>query len=43
MHKTVEISVEEDLFEANRDIASKNAKLLQKHNIYSIDFLGAIG
>lgn len=43
MHKTVEISVEEDLFEANREIASKNAEILKKNNIYSIDFLGAIG
>lgn len=43
MHKTVEISLEQNLFEANNEIASKNAELLRKNNIYSIDFLGAIG
>ncbi|MEE9150534.1 MAG: hypothetical protein V3U20_01710 [Thermoplasmata archaeon] len=43
MHKTVEISVEENLFEANSEIAAKDAELLKKNNIYSIDFLGSIG
>jgi hydrogenase nickel incorporation protein HypB len=43
MHKTVEVSVEEDFLEANRKIAEKNADMLKQENIYSIDFLGAIG
>lgn len=43
MHKTVEVSVEEDFLEANRKIAEKNAGMLKQENIYSIDFLGAIG
>jgi hydrogenase nickel incorporation protein HypB len=43
MHKTVEVSVQENLFEANNEIAEKNAELLRKNNIYSIDFLGSIG
>jgi hydrogenase nickel incorporation protein HypB len=43
MHKTVEVAVEENILEANREIAQKNSDLLKKHDIYSIDFLGAIG
>ena len=43
MHKTIDISVEEDLLDANREIASKNSELLKKKQIYSMDFLGAIG
>jgi hydrogenase nickel incorporation protein HypB len=43
MHKTVDISVEEDILEANRKIANRNAELLRKYDVYSIDFMGAIG
>jgi hydrogenase nickel incorporation protein HypB len=43
MHKTVEVAVEEKILEANRKIAAKNAELLKKHGIFSVDFLGAIG
>jgi hydrogenase nickel incorporation protein HypB len=43
MHKTVEVAVEENILEANREIARKNAELLKKNGVYSIDFLGAIG
>ncbi len=43
MHKTVEISVEEKIFEANRKIAEKNGEMLKKHNVFSVDFLGSIG
>jgi hydrogenase nickel incorporation protein HypB len=43
MHKTVEISVEQDILNANKEIARKNSQLLKKHKVYSIDFLGAIG
>ncbi|UCF09211.1 MAG: hydrogenase nickel incorporation protein HypB [Thermoplasmata archaeon] len=43
MHKTVQISVEQNILEANREIAEKNAELLAKNNVYSIDFLGSIG
>jgi hydrogenase nickel incorporation protein HypB len=43
MHKTVDISVEEDILKANREIALENAGLLKKYGVYSIDFMGAIG
>jgi hydrogenase nickel incorporation protein HypB len=43
MHKTVDISVSENIFEANREIANKNSGFLKKNKVYSIDFLGAIG
>jgi hydrogenase nickel incorporation protein HypB len=43
MHKTVDISVSQDIFEANREIADKNSGFLKRNNVYSIDFLGAIG
>ncbi|UCG69477.1 MAG: hydrogenase nickel incorporation protein HypB [Thermoplasmata archaeon] len=43
MHKTVDVSVEQNLFEANNEIAAKNAELLKGNNIFSIDFLGSIG
>ncbi|MEE9150515.1 MAG: hydrogenase nickel incorporation protein HypB [Thermoplasmata archaeon] len=43
MHKSIDIQVEEDLFEANRKIAAKNAELLRENGIYAIDFLGSIG
>jgi hydrogenase nickel incorporation protein HypB len=43
MHKTVEVAVEENILEANREIAKKNSDLLKEHRIYSVDFLGAIG
>ena len=43
MHKTVDISVEKDILEANRKIANQNAELLGKYDVYSIDFMGAIG
>jgi hydrogenase nickel incorporation protein HypB len=43
MHKTVEVAVEENILEANREIAQKNSDLLKEHGIYSVDFLGAIG
>jgi hydrogenase nickel incorporation protein HypB len=43
MHKTVEVAVEENILEANREIAFKNSNLLKEHGIYSVDFLGAIG
>ncbi len=43
MHKTVDIAVEEDILEANRKIASQNAELLRKYDVYSIDIMGAIG
>jgi hydrogenase nickel incorporation protein HypB len=43
MHKTVEISVEQDILRANRDIAERNAQLLRKNGIYSVDLMGSIG
>lgn len=43
MHKTLEVSVQENLFEANNEIAEKNIELLKKNRIYSVDFLGSIG
>jgi len=43
MHKTTEVSVEQNLFEANNEIAEKNAELLRNNDVYSVDFLGSIG
>jgi hydrogenase nickel incorporation protein HypB len=43
LHKTVEVAVEKNILEANREIAHKNSHLLKENGIYSVDFLGAIG
>lgn len=43
MHKTKEVSVEQNLFEANNEIAIKNAEQLRNNDVYSVDFLGSIG
>lgn len=43
MHKTVEISVDKNIFEANQEIAEENSELLVNNGIHSIDFLGSIG
>ena len=43
MHKTVDVTVAENIFEANYELAQKNAVLLKENGIYSLDFLGAIG
>lgn len=43
MHKTVDVSVEENIFRANSEIAHSNSEILKRYNVQSIDFLGAIG
>jgi len=43
MHKTVDVAVSEDIFAANQKIADENSAYLKMNNVYSIDFLGAIG
>ncbi|MHA1410560.1 MAG: hydrogenase nickel incorporation protein HypB [Candidatus Odinarchaeia archaeon] len=39
----LDVEIEEDLLEANRNLANSNRKILQKHNIKTIDFRGSIG
>ncbi len=43
MHKTMEISVERNILGANIKIARKNADLLKKNHVYTVDFLCSIG
>jgi hydrogenase nickel incorporation protein HypB len=39
----LDVEIEEDLLEANRNLANSNRKILQKHKIKTIDFRGSIG
>ncbi|HEX55126.1 MAG: hydrogenase accessory protein HypB [Spirochaetes bacterium] len=37
------IGVDRDIFEINREIARKNRKLFERHNVLAINIMGAIG
>ena len=39
----LDVEIEEDLLAANRNLANSNKKILQKHNIKTIDFRGSVG
>lgn len=43
MHKVAEIKVQHDIMKANKKLAKRNQNILDKNNVFSIDFLGAIG
>ncbi len=43
MHKVAEISVEADIIKANRAIADRNRKILEKNRVAAFDISGAIG
>ncbi|MHA1754586.1 MAG: hypothetical protein ACTSYR_03625, partial [Candidatus Odinarchaeia archaeon] len=39
----LDVEIEEDLLQANLNLANSNRKILKQHNIKSIDFRGSIG
>lgn len=43
MHKVADIEVQHDIMLANKKLAKRNQRLLEKSSIFSVDFLGAIG
>ena len=43
MHKVADIEVAKNIMDANAKLAHKNLHLLEDHNIFCIDFVGAIG
>lgn len=43
MHKIAEVEIQHDIMIANRKLAKRNQKILDKQGVYSIDVLGAIG
>ncbi len=43
MHKIAEIEVQHDIMVANRKLAKRNQKILDKADVFSVDVLGAIG
>lgn len=43
MHKTIDVALETDIFDANREIAEHNQSHLEEHGVKSYDFLGSIG
>ena len=43
MHKVADIEVQHDIMLANRRLAERNQKILDKDDVFSVDVLGAIG
>ena len=43
MHKIAEVEIQHDIMAANRKLAQKNQKILDKSNVFGVDVLGAIG
>jgi hydrogenase nickel incorporation protein HypB len=43
MHKIAEVEVQHDIMVANRKLAKKNQRILDKDNVFSVDVVGAIG
>ncbi|MGL4670546.1 MAG: hydrogenase nickel incorporation protein HypB [Methanobacteriaceae archaeon] len=43
MHKIAEIEVQHDIMKANKKLAKRNQDILDESNVFSVDFLGAIG
>ena len=43
MHKVADIEVAKNIMDANAKLAHKNLHLLEDHDIFCIDFVGAIG
>lgn len=43
MHKIAEVEVQHDIMVANRKLARKNQRILDKDQVFSVDVVGAIG
>lgn len=43
MHKIAEVEVQHDIMVANRKLARKNQRILDKDRVFSVDVVGAIG
>ena len=43
MHKIAEVEVQHDIMVANRKLAKKNQRILDKDQVFSVDVVGAIG
>lgn len=43
MHKIADIEVQHDIMLANKKLAKRNQDILDEANVFSVDFLGAIG
>ena len=43
MHKIAEVEVQHDIMVANRKLAKKNQRILDKDHVFSVDVVGAIG
>lgn len=43
MHKIAEVEIQHDIMVANRKLAKKNQRILDKSEVFAVDVLGAIG
>lgn len=43
MHKIADVEIQHDIMVANKKLAQRNQKILDKANVFSVDVLGAIG
>ncbi len=43
MHKIAEVEIQHDIMLANKKLADRNQKILDKSNVFAVDVLGAIG
>ncbi|MFB2622416.1 hydrogenase nickel incorporation protein HypB [Methanothermobacter sp. KEPCO-1] len=43
MHKIAEVEIQNDILLANRKLARKNQRRLDRSDVFAVDFLGAIG
>lgn len=43
MHLVGVLDIAKDILKANKRLADKNRKLLNKHGVVAFDFMGAIG
>ena len=43
MHKIADVEIQHDIMVANRKLAQRNQRILDKANVFSVDVLGAIG
>lgn len=43
MHKIAEVEIQHDIMVANKKLAKKNQKILDKSDVFAVDVLGAIG
>lgn len=43
MHKIADVEIQHDIMVANKKLAQRNQRLLDKNDVFSVDVLGAIG